>query len=106
MAARKKSPLKSRLNKAREAFETAQDTVQSRIDSARDQASETWDNLEALFMSRVHLALQQLGVPSAEEIRLLTRRVEELNASVQALSGKPARRRAKAKPRKTARSAR
>lgn len=106
MAARKKSRLKSNLHKAREAFETAQDTVQSRIDSARDQASETWDNLEALFMSRVHLALQQLGVPSAEEIRLLTRRVEELNASVQALSGKPARRRAKAKPRKTARSAR
>jgi hypothetical protein len=37
---------------------------------------------------------------------LLTRRVEELNASVQALSGKPVRRRARAKPRKTARSAR
>ncbi len=54
----------------------------------------------------MHLALQQLGVPSAEEIRLLTRRVEELNASVQALSGKPASRRAKAKPRKTSRTAR
>ena len=106
MAARKKSRIKSKLNKAREAFETAQDTVQSRIDSARDQASETWDNLEALFLSRVHLALQQLGVPSAEEVRLLTRRVEELNASVQALSRKPARGRAKAKPRKPARVAR
>jgi polyhydroxyalkanoate synthesis regulator phasin len=104
MAARKKSRLKSNLHKAREAFETAQDTVQSRIETARDQASETWD--KALFLSRVHLALQQLGVPSAEEIRLLTRRVEELNASVLALSGKSAKRRARSKPRKTARTAR
>jgi poly(hydroxyalkanoate) granule-associated protein len=82
----------------RDAFESAQETVQSRIGSARDQATETWDNLEALFQSRVHKAMQQLGVPSGEEIRLLTQRVEELNASVQAMSsrkprgGKPPRR--------------
>ena len=89
----------------RDAFESAQETVQSRVGSAREQATETWDNLEALFQSRVHKAMQQLGVPSGEEIRLLTRRVEELNASVQAMSarkprgGKPVRR-AKRKVRK------
>ena len=82
----------------RDAFESAQETVQSRVGSAREQATETWDNLEALFQSRVHKAMQQLGVPSGEEIRLLTQRVEELNASVQAMSarkprgGKPIRR--------------
>jgi poly(hydroxyalkanoate) granule-associated protein len=75
----------------RDAFEAAQDTVQTRFGSARDQANETWDNLEALFQSRVQRALNQLGVPSAEEIRVLTRRVAELNASVQALSAKQAR---------------
>ena len=32
--------------------------------------------------------MQQLGVPSADEIRLLTRRVAELNESVKALSAK------------------
>lgn len=92
----------------REAFETAQDSVQAKFGSARDQATETWDNLEALFQSRVHKALNQLGVPTAEEIRILTRRVAELNATVKTLSAKqarakrsarkaPARRRARAK---------
>lgn len=87
----------------RDAFEAAQGSVQSRLDSARDQATETWDNLETLFQSRVQKAMQQLGVPNADEIRLLTRRVAELNDNVKALSAKqgrgrraPAKRKAKA----------
>lgn len=72
-------------------FESAQDSVQSRLGSAREQASETWDNIEALFQSRVQKAMQQLGVPSAEEIRLLTRRVAELNESVRDLSSQRVR---------------
>jgi poly(hydroxyalkanoate) granule-associated protein len=75
----------------REAFESAQESVQARLDSARDQASETWDNLETLFQSRVQKAMNQLGVPSAEEIRILTRRVAELNDAVNKLSAKQAR---------------
>jgi poly(hydroxyalkanoate) granule-associated protein len=75
----------------RDAFETAQGSVQSRLDSARGQATETWDNLETLFQSRVHKAMQQLGVPNADEIRLLTRRVAELNDNVKALSAKRVR---------------
>ena len=69
----------------RDAFESAQGSVQSRLGSAREQAGEAWDNLESLFQSRVQKAMQQLGVPSPEEIRLLTQRVAELNESVQAL---------------------
>jgi poly(hydroxyalkanoate) granule-associated protein len=75
----------------RDAFEAAQGTVESRFDTARDQATETWDNLEALFQSRVHKALQQLGVPSGDEIRLLTKRVAELNENVKALTARQAR---------------
>jgi poly(hydroxyalkanoate) granule-associated protein len=75
----------------RNALETAQDTVQARIGAARDQVTETWDNIEALFQKRVQNALNQLGVPSAEEVRILTRRVEELTATVQALSAQQAR---------------
>jgi len=75
----------------RDAFETAQGTVESRIGSARDQATETWDNLEALFQSRVHKAMQQLGVPSPDEIRLLAKRVAELNENVKALAAKQPR---------------
>jgi len=76
----------------RDAFESAQGSVQSRLGTAREQASETWDNLEALFQSRVQKALQQIGMPNAEEIRLLTKRVAELNENVKALSAKPTRR--------------
>jgi len=62
----------------RDAFEGAQESLQSRMGGAREQAQETWDNIEALFQTRVQRALQQLGVPSAEEIRLLARRVAVL----------------------------
>jgi len=77
-----------------QAFQGAQKSVNRRVDDVRDQATETWDNLETLFQGRVHSALQQLGVPTAEEIRLLTKRVAELNESVQALSARQARGRA------------
>jgi len=82
----------------RDTFEAAQGTVQTRFGSARDQASETWDNLEALFQSRVHKAMQQLGVPSADEIRLLTKRVADLSEAVKELSGRQVR--ARRAPRK------
>jgi len=75
----------------RDAFENAQSTMQVRVEGVRDQAGETWDNLEALFQSRVQKALRQIGVPNADEIRLLTRRVAELNLAVQKLSDRPAR---------------
>jgi poly(hydroxyalkanoate) granule-associated protein len=68
--------------RVRDAFDTAQETLQSRVGGAREQAQETWDNLEALFQSRVQRAMHQLGVPTAEEIRALTRRVSELNDTV------------------------
>jgi poly(hydroxyalkanoate) granule-associated protein len=85
----------------RDIFESAQGSVQTRVGSAREQASETWNNLEALFQSRVQKALQQIGVPNASEIRLLTRRVAELNDNVKALSARSSKaRRARAKARR------
>jgi poly(hydroxyalkanoate) granule-associated protein len=82
----------------RDVFESAQGSVQTRFGSAREQATETWDNLEVLFQSRVQKALQQIGVPTAGEIRLLTKRVAELNDNVKALSARSSRpKRARAK---------
>lgn len=75
----------------RDVFESAQESVQSRLENARGQATETWDNLEALFQGRVQKALQQIGVPSADEIRLLTQRVADLNDSVRRLTARPGR---------------
>jgi poly(hydroxyalkanoate) granule-associated protein len=90
----------------RDAFQNAQGTVQTRFDSARDQANETWDNLEALFQNRVHKAMQQLGVPNAEEIRLLTRRVAELSEAVKELSGRQVKERRAARKAPPARAKR
>lgn len=119
MAARKKktaaaSPIdKARAQAARaqsrirDAFESAADSMQERVGSARDQAQETWDNLEALFQSRVHKALQQIGVPTGAEIEALTRRVAELSEAVTALQRrlpKPPRRAARAAPKRRARA--
>jgi poly(hydroxyalkanoate) granule-associated protein len=72
----------------RDAFDNAQETLQSRVGGARSQAQETWDNLEALFQSRVQRAMHQLGMPTADEIRALTQRVAELNETVRRLEGR------------------
>jgi len=95
--------------RVRDVFETAQETLQSRVGGAREQAQETWDNLEALFQSRVQRAMHQLGVPTAEEVRALTRRVSELNDTVSRIGkgrraakpAKRARRKTAAAPRRT-----
>ena len=88
--------------RVRDVFETAQETLQTRVGGAREQAQETWDNLEALFQSRVQRAMHQLGVPTGEEVRILTRRVSELNENVRAINAsgrvrKPAKRKAAAR---------
>ncbi len=89
----------------RDAFTSAQETVQSRLGTAREQATETWDNLEALFQDRVQKALKQMGMPNGDEIRLLSRRVAELNEQVQALARKTGGRAAKSRGRRAARRA-
>lgn len=55
------------------------------------QATESWDRLEQVFEERVARALNRLGVPTNTDIQALIARVDALNASVQALGGKPAR---------------
>lgn len=86
-----------------QAFQGAQQTVNRRVDTVREQAGETWDNLEKIFQVRVQRALQQLNMPSAEEIEALRRRVDRLAADLERInrtggakrSSRPARRRSK-----------
>ena len=75
-----------------QAFQGAQKSVNQRVDTVKEQASETWDNLEKIFQTRVQRAMHQLGMPTAEEISALSRRVHELAASVDKLAGKAAKR--------------
>jgi len=69
-----------------QAFQGAQKTVNRRVDGVKGQATETWDSLEKIFQTRVQRALHQLGMPTAEEIGALTRKVNELTESVDNLA--------------------
>ena len=69
---------------------------------ASNQASDSWDKLEQVFEERVARALHRIGVPTNKDINNLARRVEELTASVQKLTRKPAKPAKKAAKRATA----
>ena len=64
---------------------------------ASNQATGSWDKLEQVFEDRVARALKRIGVPTNKDVHALTQRVEELTASVQTLSGAPAKKAAKRK---------
>jgi poly(hydroxyalkanoate) granule-associated protein len=83
----------------RELLGGVQSTINARVGQVRGQAADALENLEKIFQTRVHRALTQLGVPSAEEIASLSKRVDALNANI----GKLARERKSAvKPRPNA----
>lgn len=75
--------------------------VNARVSQVRGQASEAMDNLETIFRTRVHRALTQLGVPSAEAVTALSKRVDALNSNIDKL----ARQRARGTPRARTRPA-
>jgi poly(hydroxyalkanoate) granule-associated protein len=61
-------------------------SIDSSVKQVRSQAGDALDNLEQMFQTRVHRALTQLGVPSAEDVEQLSHRVEQLNASINKLA--------------------
>jgi len=68
-------------------IESVQTSITTRVGEARGQASETLNNLEKIFQTRVHRALAQLGVPSAEEVEALGKRIDTLNANIDRFTG-------------------
>jgi len=50
-----------------------------------ERATGQWDKLENIFEDRVAKALKKLGVPAAQDVEVLTARVEELSQLVQTL---------------------
>jgi poly(hydroxyalkanoate) granule-associated protein len=75
-------------------------TLGKMASKATSQASGNWDKLEQVFEERVARALNRIGVPTNKDIQNLAKRVEQLNASVQRLTGGPARKSAARKPAK------
>jgi poly(hydroxyalkanoate) granule-associated protein len=64
----------------------AQTAFQERVGGMREKASDTLENLEKMFQTRVQRALQQIGVPSSRDIEKLSDRVNALNASIEKLA--------------------
>jgi poly(hydroxyalkanoate) granule-associated protein len=72
-------------------------TLSARAEQVRGQANDAFENLEKVFQTRVHRALQRLGVPSADEVEGLGKRIDLLNANIDKLA-----RTRRAAPRRTA----
>jgi poly(hydroxyalkanoate) granule-associated protein len=71
----------------RSALSEVQFMVGDRMRTAQTQAGDTLDNLEKIFQTRVHRVLNQLGVPSGDEIAALAKRVDALKASLGGFGG-------------------
>jgi poly(hydroxyalkanoate) granule-associated protein len=80
----------------RGAFSDVQAALTEQMDKVRGGATDAYENLEKVFLSRVHSALTHLGVPSAGEVQSLSKRVDALNANIAKLArarkAKPAKR--------------
>ena len=70
-------------------FGEVKSTLNSSVKQVKSQAGDALDNLEQMFQTRVHRALTQLGVPSAEDVDKLSHRVEQLNAQRQQARRQP-----------------
>ncbi|HVG07229.1 MAG TPA: phasin family protein [Thermoanaerobaculia bacterium] len=67
-------------------YETrGRDEARKQYEGARSTADELWGTWSGKLDEAVTSALQRMGVPSRDEIRNLTQRVEELNAKVEML---------------------
>lgn len=69
-----------------------QGVIDARFGGIRAQAADAYENLEKIFQVRVHRALVQLGVPSAETVAALSKRVDSLNDNISKLIRGRARR--------------
>lgn len=56
-----------------------------RVAGARSRVEHAVDDVEERIDERVSKVMHRIGVPSRDEIRELTRRVEELNAKIETL---------------------
>ncbi|WP_295956642.1 phasin family protein [Rhodoferax sp.] len=70
---------------AEEKLAEAASKMTSMAQGITERATGQWDKLENIFEDRVAKALKKLGVPSAQDVAVLTAQVEELSKLVQTL---------------------
>ncbi|HYL69960.1 MAG TPA: phasin family protein [Steroidobacteraceae bacterium] len=71
---------------AEKAMKGLMKAVNARVGEVRGQATDTLNGLEKMFQTRVQRALNQLGVPSTEEVEALSKRIDMLNGSIDKLA--------------------
>jgi len=69
----------------------ARDAACARAEAAKAKTAEAVSHLEKVFESRVSRAISRLGVPTAKDVRALSRQVAQLQASVERLHRSRAR---------------
>ena len=64
----------------------ALEVAKEQTEETRGRMVETWDKVEQIFEDRLTRVLGQLGVPSRDDLRELTQRVDTLQAHINELS--------------------
>jgi len=73
------------VQRGRELEKDSRQVAGERLHGMRHQVSGTFNKLEQVFQDRVARALNSLGVPTDDDIRALSRRVENLDRHIQSL---------------------
>ena len=73
------------VDRGREYETRGREEARKQYEGARSSADELWETWSGKLDEAVTKALHRMGVPSRDEIRNLTQRVEELNAKVEML---------------------
>ena len=71
--------------RTRRVAEDTAEGVRVTVEDVKGQANKSMGRLEQVFEERVARALNRLGVPTADDVTAMTRRVEKLNAQLEAL---------------------
>jgi poly(hydroxyalkanoate) granule-associated protein len=64
------------------------DTVSKLAENVSKQASGSFEKLEKIFEDRVSRSLRSLGVPTQSDIKALSKQIDELHKSINAMAGK------------------
>ena len=75
----------AKAKEARAAVNQAGRTVSAKAEEARSRTMDAVSQLEKVFENRVHSAISKLGVPTARDVRALSRQVAQLQQSVDQL---------------------
>ena len=75
----------AKAREARAAVVEARQAVTARADAARSRTMDVVSQLEKVFENRVQSAISKLGVPTARDVRALSRQVAQLQQSVDQL---------------------